>query len=272
MALCIGDDGPRTYVYYTPTASASPRVYKPSNPPSRSSIASSKSVSRTSSVTPLSTPSSITTPEPALPTPTLSEDAIVEMILKERVENNGQRIQIPGVDEALYDRIKTRTDAISERLRYHYDLTSCTIIIDTLPSDIHESVQEYLVGTLKYSLRRWVVRFFPGAKVKITGAVDRNLVTAVGIIKGKTPDQGFRLSIPGLGFRRFPTSSSRLAIPKAAPIFSMMHVVGSRRVEENLYYALSFLSSESHLWLPISPIWASGRHFWKSTNGTVIHL
>jgi hypothetical protein len=85
-----------------------------------------------------------------LSTPDLSEDAIVEMILNDR--DGCQRIQIPGVDEALYDRIKIRTNAISERLRYYYNLTSCTIIIDTLPSDIHESLQEYLVDMLKYLL------------------------------------------------------------------------------------------------------------------------
>ena len=61
--------------------------------------------------------------------------------------------------------------------------------------------------------------------------------------------------------------SSRLANPKVSTIFLMMHVVGSRRVEENPYYVLSSLPSESPLL--ISSI---GALFWKSTNGTVIHL
>ena len=125
----------------------------------------------------------------------------MEMILKECY--GCQRIQIPGMDEALYNQVRTRTDAISERLRYYYDLTSCTIIIDTLPSDIHESLQEYLVDTLKYSLRQWLVRLIPGAKVKVSGAVDRNLVNAGGVIKGKTHDQGFEIRIPGFGLREF---------------------------------------------------------------------
>jgi hypothetical protein len=211
MALCIGDsDGPRTYVYHTLTPLASPRLNNPSNPPSRSSISSqSGSCTRLKPLStppiatpPITTPSPITTPTSPLSTPNLSEDAIVEMILKER--DGCQRIQIPGVDEALYDQVRTRTDAISERLRYYYDLTSCTIIIDTLPSDIHESLQEYLVDTLKYSLRQWLVRLIPGAKVKVSGAVDRNLVNAGGVIKGKTPDQGFEIRIPGFGLREFP--------------------------------------------------------------------
>jgi hypothetical protein len=126
------------------------------------------------------------------------------MILKARAENSNQQIQIPGVDEALYDRIKTRTDALSERLRYYYNLTSCTIIIDTLPSDIHESIQGYLTGALRYSLRQWLMKSIPGANVKISGSVDRDLVTADGKLKGKTPDQGFNIKIPGFGIRKFP--------------------------------------------------------------------
>jgi len=126
------------------------------------------------------------------------------MILKARAENSNQQIRIPGVDEALYDRIKTRTDALSERLRYYYDLTSCTIIIDTLPSDIHESIQGYLTGALRYSLRQWLMKFIPGANVKISGSVDRDLVTADGKLKGKTPDQGFHIKMPGFGIRKFP--------------------------------------------------------------------
>ena len=79
----------------------------------------------------------------------------------------------------MYDQTKACTNAISEHLRYYYDLTSCTVIINALPSDIHESVQEYLAGVLKYSLQQQLVRFFPGAKVKISGVVDRDLVSAI---------------------------------------------------------------------------------------------
>ena len=121
------------------------------------------------------------------------------------------------MDEALYDRVKTRTDAISERLRYYYDLTSCTIIIDTLPSDIHESVQGYLTGPLRYSLRQWLTKYIPDADVKVSGSVDRDLVTADGTLKGKTPDQGFYIRIADLDLRMFPNVVFEIGYSESHP-------------------------------------------------------
>ena len=86
-----------------------------------------------------------------------------------------------------------------------YDINSCSIIIDTLPSDIHESIQEYLTDTLRYNLRHWVAKFFTNAKVKITGSISRDLFSADGSrLKGKTPDQGFRVTSPKLVARLYP--------------------------------------------------------------------
>jgi len=207
MALFINDRYavPSSCIYFTPAPSASPASPAPSDI-SRSTqpAARTSALNRTSLHT--STPNQISTPTPPpKATPTPCDDEIVKRILKELANNNDRRVQIPGVDEGLYDRIKKRTDALSERPRYYYDFNSCSIIIDTLPSDIHESIQEYLTDSLKYSLRRWVARFFAHAKVKITGSIDRDLFSADGgRLKGKTPDQGFRVIIPGLEPRHYP--------------------------------------------------------------------
>jgi hypothetical protein len=145
------------------------------------------------------------TPIPPSFTTSSYEDGILKRILKETNGVNDHQIQIPGIDEATYDRIKDRTDAISEGLRYHYDVNSCSIIIDTLPSDIHESIQEYLTDTLRYNLRHWVAKFFTNAKVKITGSISRDLFSTDGSrLKGKTPDQGFRVTSPKLAARLYP--------------------------------------------------------------------
>jgi len=99
-----------------------------------------------------STPNQISTPTPppnAAPTPC---DEIVESNLKQLAKNNDRQVQIPSVDERLYDRIKKHTDVLSECPQHYYDFNSCSIVIDTLPSDIYKSIQEYLTDSLKYSL------------------------------------------------------------------------------------------------------------------------
>jgi len=129
-----------------------------------------------------------------------------------------KRIQIPGIEESLYDKIKLRTDALSERLRYHYNFNSQSIIIDTLPSDIHESIQEYLTDKFKYSLRRFVTRFVPNAKVITSGSVDRELIPADGSrLKGKTPDQAFLVKIPGIIVRKFPNLVVEVGYSESLP-------------------------------------------------------
>jgi len=50
-----------------------------------------------------------------------------------------------------------------------------------------------------------LTRFCAHAKVKITGSIDRDLFSADGgRLKGKTPDQGFQVIIPGLEPRHYP--------------------------------------------------------------------
>jgi hypothetical protein len=151
----------------------------------------------------------VQTPTPVVPTPTSPltpptpcDDDIIKKILECAVANETQRVQIPHVDEETYDRIKSRTDA---RLRYYYDFNSCSIIINTLPSDVHESLQEYLTGSLKVSLARWVKTIIANTRVTVMGSVDRDLVSADGSrLKGKTPDQGFQVKIPDLDIRDYP--------------------------------------------------------------------
>ena len=48
----------------------------------------------------------------------VSEDDVVEQILRASTNQDGPPIRIPGIGEALYERIKARTDARNERLRY----------------------------------------------------------------------------------------------------------------------------------------------------------
>src|SRR5882762_1466338 len=154
MTLFINarSDSSRTYICYPPVSSSSPTPSSRSDAPSRSLSSTSQ---RRSPV--VHTPTSkVPTSTSPLTSPTPCEDEIVEKILNHSMVDGSQHIQIPGVDEAMYDQIKTHTDTISERLRYYYDCNSCSIIINMLPSHIHESLQEYLTDSFKYSLRRWV--------------------------------------------------------------------------------------------------------------------
>ena len=200
MALLANgcSDSPRTYTYLLPKTSASLALRDYSSTTSRS--LSSTSQSRSPSVqTPVPTPTSPLTP------PTPSEDDIVAKILEHSIANESHHKHIPGIDEAMYNRIKSRTDTRSERLRYYYDCNVCSIIIDTLASDIHESIQEYLTESLKFSLRRWVTGIVANVSVTIMGAVDRDLVSADGSkFKGKTPDQGYQVKIPSIKVRDNP--------------------------------------------------------------------
>ena len=214
MALFInshhGTSSPQIYFTPAPIASPTPSSHSDGCRSLDSAQRYLPATSLTSASNPASarTPSSdqISTPTPPSSTTSSYEDGILERILKEtNGPVNNRRIQIPGVDEATYDRIKYRTDAFSEGLRYYYDVNSCLIIIDTLPSDIHESIQEYLTDTLRYNLRHWVGKFFTNAKVKITGSISRDLFSADGSrLKGKTPDQGFRVTSPELAARLYP--------------------------------------------------------------------
>src|SRR5882762_2461750 len=194
-------DAPRTYICLSPRPSASLTSGGSSNTPSRSlSSASQRPAPSVQTPTPY-----VPTPTSPLTRPTPCDDDIIKKILECAVANETQRVQIPGIDEETYDRIKSSTDARSERLRYYYDFNSCSIIINTLPSDVHESLQEYLTGSLKFSLARWVTMIVADASVTVMGSVDRDLVSAGGSkLKGKTPDQGFQVKIPDLDIRDYP--------------------------------------------------------------------
>jgi len=82
----------------------------------------------------------------------VSEDDVVEQIMRASTDQDGPRIQIHKISKASYERIKAHTDACNERLQYFYDVQSHTIIINTLPSAVHESVHDYLTDSFKYSL------------------------------------------------------------------------------------------------------------------------
>jgi hypothetical protein len=74
-----------------------------------------------------------------------------------------------------------------------------------LVSDMHESIQEYIMELLKFSLWRWVIGIVANVNVTIMGAVDRDLVSSNGTkLKGKTPDQGFQVKIPDVEVRDYP--------------------------------------------------------------------
>lgn len=213
MALIVNScsDSSRTYTYLSPRPSASQTSGDYSCTPPRSSLFASQR--RSPSVrTPVPTPTSPLT----LPAP--SVDDIVTRILEHSIGEESQRMRIPGVDEAMYNQIKSRTDARSERLRYYYDCNACSIVIDTLASDIHESIQEYLTESLKFSLRRWVTGIIANANVTIMGAVDRDLVSSDGTkLKGKTPDQGFQVKIPGVEVRDYPNIAVEVGYSESHP-------------------------------------------------------
>ncbi|KIM71529.1 hypothetical protein PILCRDRAFT_16992 [Piloderma croceum F 1598] len=213
MALIIDgcSDSSRTYTYLSPRSSASLTSDNYSGTPPRSF--SSTSQRRSPSVR-----IPVPTPTPPLTPPASNEDDIVTRILEYSVGDESQHMHIPGVDEAMYDQIKSHTDARSEHLQYYYDCNACSIVIDTLASDMHESIQEYLMESLKFSLRRWVTSIVANVNVTIMGAVDRDLVSSDGTkLKGKTPDQGFQVKIPGVEVRDYPNIAVEVGYSESHP-------------------------------------------------------
>src|SRR5882762_1869958 len=199
-------------LYYADTSAPS---YHISAPPASSVISSRPNApQRSLSLAPKSRPPvghtpTVSTPSAAKPNlpiiaQAVSEDDAIEQILRASTNQDGPRIRIPGIGEASYERIKARTDARNERLRYFYDVQSHTIIINALPSAVHESVHDYLTDSFKYSLRRWVTKFVPTAKIIATGQVDEDLFTSECVRRGKAPDEAFRVKIPGFPLRRYP--------------------------------------------------------------------
>jgi hypothetical protein len=191
------------YAYYTTAPSASSIISNSRpNVPQRS-LSLAPKPQPPASHTPTSTPSAAKPDSPII-AQAVSESDVVEQILRASTNCDGPRTRIPEISEASYERIKARTDARNERLRYFYDVKSHTIIINTLPSAVHESVHDYLTDSFKYSLRRWVTKFVPNAKIVATGQVDEDLFTSECVRRGKAPDEAFRVKIPGFPPRRYP--------------------------------------------------------------------
>lgn len=123
-----------------------------------------------------------------------SEEDIVDIIEKQSLADDHSRKCIPNIDEALYDRVQTRIGFRNRALRYYYDVESRSIIIDTVASKIHESVQNYLTYDLRIALQTWLSRVIPGAELEIDGQVVAELYNEVGLqVKGKVPDQAYRV-------------------------------------------------------------------------------
>lgn len=117
--------------------------------------------------------------------------------MREGARSDGPRVRIFDAEEGLYEQIKIRVDAQNERLRYYYDAREKIIVIETLASHAHESLQFYLTQDFRSSLQEWVRKIIPKAIVDIAGTVRHDLYDTQGIrLKGKTPDQGFRILMP----------------------------------------------------------------------------
>lgn len=217
---------------------------------------------------------SFNSPNSPFSTSTLSENDIVDIILREGARSEGPRVRIFDTEDALYERIKARVNAQNEHLRYYYDTIEKITVIETLASHAHESLQFYLTQDLRSSLQEWVRKIVPKAIVDIAGTVRHDLYDAQGIrLKGKTPDQGFRILVPPRYKSRGHTriSSLKLATAKATAISVMMHVAGFAEPMTALYFVLLYFLSRSRLrtkifWLP-----TNGRHFWKCMSGMCTH-
>lgn len=157
------------------------------------------------------------------------EQQIANIILQEGSQTEGGRILIPNVDSQLYDHIAALVSGkTTERLRYYHDVKVHTIVIDRLASSIHESLTSALYR-LQDQLEEWLgTQFNLKVEVNLVGTEKYNMFDELGdIIRGKSPDQGYEITVIGR-FSEVAGQDSMITISSQAMVGDIIPISSSK--------------------------------------------
>ncbi|KZP11563.1 hypothetical protein FIBSPDRAFT_1050705 [Athelia psychrophila] len=136
-----------------------------------------------------------------------SEDDIVQQLLELSRKADRTRSEISSVDYALYKSIQARVDVETPKLPIFYDVDSSSLIIDSLVSPAHESIQEFLCHHLFAGVNRWVQQSGPSCtRLKLSGAATSDMYSEGQLrTAGKVPSQSYKILIKGRARTTYPT-------------------------------------------------------------------
>ncbi|KZP31094.1 hypothetical protein FIBSPDRAFT_71525 [Athelia psychrophila] len=136
-----------------------------------------------------------------------SEDDIVQQLHELSRKADRTRSEISSVDYALYRSIQARVDVEIPKLPIFYDVDSSSIIVDSLVSPAHESIQEFLSHHLFADVNRWIRQSGPsGTRLKLSGAATSDMYSGGQLrTAGKVPDQSYKILIKGRARATYPS-------------------------------------------------------------------
>lgn len=179
-----------TYIYPHQTSHISPI-----NNNTNSASLSTQSARYTTSTQPSSKP--LILAKESSPENFVSTELLYEEVLQQVIEgfqpSFRQKKVIGPTSEAVYNSVKEATDKQNENIHFYYDHQAGSIILQCVPSTVHQSTHHFLNMDLPSALQSWADDLSIDATVRNYGDEGHDLYDSDGIqAKGKAGDASIR--------------------------------------------------------------------------------